>query len=84
MHKITLIVSQNIPVNHVVKGLPVNSSHDHLVTRSCRHTVNSAPVNSSHMRLVTQSTRHIIKPPQCRAVLFGCLGLMSLYHSKDD
>ena len=26
-----------------------------------------------------QSTRHIIKPPQCRAVRFRCLGLMSLY-----
>jgi len=62
--------------------LPVNSSHGHLVMRSCRHTVNSAPVNSSHMRLVTQSTRHIIKPPQCRAVRFRCLGLMSLYHSN--
>ena len=50
-----------------------------LITRSCRHMVNSAPVNSSHTRLVTQSTRHIIKPPQCWAVQFRCLGLMSLY-----
>ena len=39
-------------------GLPVNSSHGHLVTQSCRHMVNSSPVNSSHTRLVTQSTRH--------------------------
>jgi len=67
-----------------VSRLPVSSSHGYLVTRSCRHTVNLAPVNSSHTRLVTQSTRHIIKPPQCRAVRFCCLGLMSLYHSKDD
>jgi len=36
----------------------VNSSHGHLVTRSCCHTVNLSPVNSSHMRLVTQSTHH--------------------------
>jgi len=40
------------------QGLPVNSSHGHLVTRSCRHTVNSSAVNSSHTRLITQSTRH--------------------------
>ena len=39
-----------------VHGLPVNSSHGHLVTRSCRHTVNSSPVNSSHKRLVTKLT----------------------------
>ena len=39
-------------------GLPVNSSHGHLVTRSCRHTVNSSPVHSSQTRLITQSTRH--------------------------
>jgi len=38
--------------------LPVNSSHGHLVTRSCRHTVNPSPVNSSQTRLITQSTRH--------------------------
>ena len=54
------------------------------VTRSSRHTVNSAPVNSSHTRLITKSTRHIAKPPQCRAVRFNYLALMSLYHSKDD
>jgi len=36
--------------------LPVNSSHNYLVTRSCRHTVNSSPVNSSHTHLITQST----------------------------
>ena len=66
--------------------LPVNSTHGRLVTRSCRHTVNLSPVNLSrtHTRLVTQSTRHITKPPQCRAVRFGYLGLMSLYHSKDN
>ena len=40
------------------EGLPVNSSHGHLVTQSCRHTVNSSPVNSSQTRLITQSTRH--------------------------
>jgi len=38
--------------------LPVNSSHGHLVTWSCRHKVNSSLVNSSHTRLITQSTRH--------------------------
>jgi len=38
--------------------LPVNSSHGHLVTRSCRHTVDSSPFNSSHMRLIAQSTCH--------------------------
>jgi len=27
--------------------LPVNSSHNQLVTRSCRHFVNSSQVNSS-------------------------------------
>ena len=42
----------------MLSGLPVNSSHSHLVTRSCRHTVNSSPVNSSQTRLITQSTRH--------------------------
>jgi len=50
-----------------------------LVTRSSRHTV-----MSSHGHVITQSTRHITKPPQCRAVQFGYLGLMSLYHSTDD
>ena len=39
-------------------GLPVNSSHGQLVTRSTCHTVNSSQVNSSPGRLVTQSTRH--------------------------
>jgi len=43
---------------HDISRLPVNSSHGHLVTRSCRHTVKSSPVNLSHMRLITQSTRH--------------------------
>jgi len=38
--------------------LPVNSSHGHLVTRSCRHTVNSSPIKSSHARIIIQSTRH--------------------------
>ena len=42
----------------MVCRLPVNSSHGHLVTRSCRLTVNSSPVNSSHTRLVIKSTRH--------------------------
>jgi len=37
----------------IMPGLPVNSSHGHLVTRSCRQTV-----NSSHARLITQSTRY--------------------------
>jgi len=48
------------------KGLPVNSSHSHLVTRSCRHPVNLSPVNLSpcvlsHSQLVT--SEHITKPP---------------------
>jgi len=47
-----------------VLGLPVNSTHGQLVTRSSRHTVNSShartfhKVNSSHSHIVTQSTRH--------------------------
>jgi len=53
--------------------LPVNLLYGHLVTRSTRH-----------MCLVTLSTHNITKPPQCHAVRFGYLGLMSLYHSKDD
>ena len=43
------------------------------------HCTRRLPVNSSHGRLVTRSTRHIMKPPQCRAVRFNYLGLMSLY-----
>jgi len=35
--------------------LPVNSSHDQLVTRSTRHIV-----NSSHDQLVTRSSHHIV------------------------
>jgi len=32
-----------------VRGLPVNSSHSQVVTRSSRHTVSSSPVNSSQV-----------------------------------
>jgi len=56
---------QQVIFNNIIR-LPVDSSHGHLVTRSCHHTVNSSPINSSHTRLVTQSTRHKradTKPP---------------------
>ena len=45
------VQNYNTPVAHNIQyfswfeRLPVNSSHGHLVTRSCRHTVKSSPVN---------------------------------------
>ena len=41
--------------------LPVNLSHGHLVTRSCRHSVNSSQVNSSQARFFKKSSRHMVK-----------------------
>jgi len=48
-------------------------------TSQLNHTVISL-----HGHVVTRSTRHMTKPPQCRAVRFGYLGLMSLYHSDNS
>ena len=57
----------------------VISSCGHVVTWSTRHRL------TRHIRVSSlQSTCHITKPPQCRAVRLDYLGLMSLYHSKDD
>jgi len=46
------------PVNTATR-LPVNSSHGHLITRSCRHTV-----NSSTSQLVTHASRHKVNSSQ--------------------
>jgi len=55
----SLVSSRLDYVNSILYGtslqrVPVNSSHGHLVTRSCRHTVNSSQTRlSSHSQLIT-------------------------------
>ena len=60
---------RDTPGHRDSRWLPVNSSHGHYITQSCRHSVNSSPVNSSqarffhrvissHGQVVTQSSRH--------------------------
>ena len=59
----------HLKFNSAISRLPVNLSHGHLVTQSCRHSVNSSPVNSSqarffhtvissHGQVVTLSSHH--------------------------
>jgi len=50
-------------------GLPVNSSHGHLVTRSTRHQSTCHTSVSSHSQLVTSEHIGLTKPPPI--IIFG-------------
>jgi len=60
--------------SQVLRRLPVNSSHGHLVKRSCHHSVNSSQVNSlqaSFFHRVISSHGHLVTSQHCTKLRVG-------------